>query len=102
MVETSHPDNRITGLREIPFLGHIWILRDEPRVSFEQCSFHPGWLFDIWDDYTTQLCGDYFISQYKDPVINQSVFHGMSAKGLVKPLLAGKGIQTGWNDRVLS
>ena len=26
----------------------------------------PGWLFDI-GDYTTQLYGDYFISQYKDP-----------------------------------
>ena len=25
MVETSHPQNRIIG--EIPFLGHIWILR---------------------------------------------------------------------------
>ncbi len=31
---------------------------------------NPGWLFDI-GDYTTQLYGDYFISQYKDPVINQ-------------------------------
>ena len=38
---------------------------------------NPGWLFDI-GDYTTQLYGDYFISQYKDPVINQPVFHGMS------------------------
>ena len=27
---------------------------------------NPGWLFDI-GDYTTQLYGDYFISQYKDP-----------------------------------
>ena len=31
---------------------------------------NPGWLFDI-RDYTTQLYGDYFISQHKDPFINQ-------------------------------
>ena len=30
-------------------------------------------LFDIGDYVTTQLYGDYFISQYKDPVINQPV-----------------------------
>ena len=32
----------------------------------EQILKNPGWLFDI-GDYTTQLYGDYFISQYKDP-----------------------------------
>ena len=41
--------------------------------SPEQCWFHPGWLLDI-GDYTAQLYGDYFISQYKDPVINQPIF----------------------------
>ena len=48
------------------------------NFSYEVSSVqNPGWLFDIGDD-TTQLYGDYFISQYKDPFINQSVFHGMS------------------------
>ena len=35
MIETSHPQNRNIG--EIPFLGHIWILRD--MVFF--CFFSP-------------------------------------------------------------
>ena len=44
-----------------------------------------GWLFDIGDDVPTQLYGDYFISQYKDPVINQSGFNQecQVSKGLV-------------------
>ena len=35
------------------------------------------WLFDI-GDYTTQLYGDDFMSQYKDPVTNQSVYWHVS------------------------
>ena len=35
-----------------------------------------GWLFDIESFVSTQWYGDYFISQYKDPVMNQPVFHG--------------------------
>ena len=31
--------------------------------------------------FPTQLYGDYFISQYKDPVINQPGFNGMSFQG---------------------
>ena len=30
----------------------------------------------IGDDNPTQLYGDYFINQYKDPEITQPVFHG--------------------------
>ena len=32
MIETSHPQNRNIG--EIPFLGHIWILRDMVFLCF--------------------------------------------------------------------
>ena len=43
---------------------------------------NPSWLFDIGDDNPTQLYGDYIRSQYKDPVINQPGFNGMSFQGL--------------------
>ena len=36
------------------------VLRGSKRFLSEQCSFHPGCLFDIGDDTdTTQLYGDY-------------------------------------------
>ena len=57
----------------------LWFM--EPK-QFEQCS--KSWLVVWYRGWNpTQLYGDYFISQYKDPVINQSVFHGMSFTGFV-------------------
>ena len=36
-----------------------------------------GFLGDLFgDEKTTQLCGDYFIRHYKDPVIKQPGFNG--------------------------
>ena len=41
-----------------------------------------GWLFDIGEDnYTTQLYGDYFISQFFRIPINQSVFQWNVSQG---------------------
>ena len=47
------------------------------KSTCEQCSFHPGWLFDIGDYVTTQLYGDDNKPMLRIP-INQSGFHGMS------------------------
>ena len=46
-------------------------------LQMKQCSVHPGWLFDIGDEILPNYMG-IIISRYKDPVFNQSVFHGMS------------------------
>ena len=47
-------------------------------LQMKQCSVTP-WLvvFDIGDEILPSYMG-IIISQYKDPVFNQSVFHGMS------------------------
>ncbi len=76
--------------------NHLWIcflgdsllfyhgIHHRPIIFFgslEQC-WKPWLVVGYRGSKTTQLSGDYFISQYKDPVINQPVFHGMSTRSL--------------------
>ena len=41
---------------------------------------NPGWLFDIWDEILPNHMG-IITSHYKDPVLKQPGFHGMSLVG---------------------
>ena len=77
------PTWRLTPLGYKPKTGHLeevpqsqevgrsqpllpYVMGPDPPSTYEQCSFHPGWLFDIGDDIIPNYMG-IIISQYKDP-----------------------------------
>ncbi len=62
----SEDDGRLKVDRVLPQILGCFI------YPHEQCSFHPVWLFDIGDEKLPNYMG-IIKSQYKDPVINQSV-----------------------------
>ena len=52
-------------------------------MVYRECNYHLGYIIGCLGyigDFTTQLCGDYFINHFTDPVMKQPGFDGKEGR----------------------